>query len=87
MYTRDEAWNQLCGRYNDALRVWEQSPAVRDAAGTVGMDRRAYCESYIGRNYGPLVWANNATAPYSPLDADGAYRRAVILRAEGAGAA
>lgn len=63
--------------YIDALRIYLDSQGVRDAAATVGLDQRAYCDSYVSQRYGGFMWTDSSSAGYQPLDIEACYREAL----------
>lgn len=67
---------ELRRRYETARSVWQNSQAIRDAAATLSMTERSYCDAYISRNYGPLTWTGSTATEPAPLDYDRAYREA-----------
>jgi hypothetical protein len=74
------AFRRLTWQYVAALREWEGNAAVKEAAGTIGLDCRAYCDRYIGHNFGPLIWTttgSNWDTGGESLDAGAAYREAL----------
>jgi hypothetical protein len=63
-------------RYAVARGVWRNSPAIRDAAALLGMSEREYCDAYVSRNYGALMWTGSTAVEPVPLDIERAYREA-----------
>ena len=78
--TREEAHTLLIGRYVYALTRWHESAAIREAAGTLGMAQREYCDRVVA-GLGALSFVSHTTAPLY-LNYDEAYREAVLQRAE-----
>lgn len=63
-------------RYAVARAVWRTSQAIRDAATLLSMSERAYCDAYVSRNYGPLMWTGSTAVEPAPLDMERAWREA-----------
>lgn len=67
---------ELHRRYRVARGVWQNSQAIRDAATLLSMSEREYCDAYVSRNYGPLLWTAGTTAECAPLNSERAYQEA-----------
>jgi hypothetical protein len=62
--------------YRNALLDWHASGAIQNAARTLGMDCRAYCDARLTANQ--FAWAANATTgPFTYEHASSAYEAAV----------
>lgn len=53
------AYDRLFRIYVNAVKDWHGSPGVQEAARTLGMSARAYCDSRLQANQ--LQWASNRT--------------------------
>lgn len=57
---RHPAYWMLVTRYREARRVWATKPEIREAAETLGMSERAYCDRFI-QQAGPVMWTSSST--------------------------
>jgi hypothetical protein len=60
---RHPTYWMLVTRYREARRVWATKPEIREAAETLGMSERAYCDRFI-RQYGPVMWTSSSTTSW-----------------------
>lgn len=61
MKTYNAACAALEGRYLVARYAWLCSNEVREAATTLNMSEREYCDRFVALNYGPLMWLTTGT--------------------------
>lgn len=70
--TLHPAYGQLLIAYKRAREDWDAYPGVREAAESVGLNERAYCDSHIGGTQ--LAWASITTVePLAQAHYDHAY--------------
>lgn len=50
---------EVATRYVGALQAW-RCPHIADAAATIGMSQREYCDRYI-QQFPPLMWTGTTT--------------------------
>ena len=70
------AYDRCFRIYRNALIDWHASGAIQDAARTLGMNCRAYCDARLTANQ--FSWASSSmTGPFTRTHADVAYEAAV----------
>lgn len=72
----EQVQEELTRRYRVARMVWREMLGIRDAAATLNMSERDYCDAFVAANFTGLTWTITSIHPEWAPDYDKAFEDA-----------